>query len=88
MTAATVHLRWVDALPPAHPVRGTVIFDHHAIADALRSEPGRWAMLPDLPNSISTSIRSGTHAAYRPAGAFDAAVRQGNLYVRYVGGRR
>jgi hypothetical protein len=77
-------MRWVDELPPPAG-RSRHRHDHNLIAAALREQPGRWAMLPDLPVSHTASISSGVNAAYRPAGEFEAVSRNGVLYARYQG---
>ncbi len=79
-----IHLRWVDELPPRADRAPTM--RHHIVAEALRQRPGCWAMLPDFEPNWSSAIRSGSNAAYRPGGSFEAVARQGRLYARYVGG--
>lgn len=87
---ATVHLRWVDELPPpglSVPRLNRIPpgFDHRLVADTLRFRPGAWAMLPDLPANYTPSINGGANMAYRPGGSFEAVARQGVLYARFVG---
>lgn len=63
-------------------------------AEALRDNPGRWAKYPHTPTSQAGAsatahlIRAGHPSAAKPfrGGDFDAAVRQGVLYVRFIGG--
>lgn len=91
MTSTTAHLRWVDDLPPpgpAVPAPGRIPdgYAHAAVAETLRSRPGWWAMLPDLPQAYSAQIAAGVNVAYRPGGSFEAVSRQGVVYARYVGG--
>lgn len=80
----TVHVCWNDGDPPP---RGQVdLLPHGAYAEALKAQPGRWAVLPDLPASAVPAMKDGAASAYRPAGAFEAVVRNGQVYARYVGG--
>src|SRR4051812_47957991 len=67
----------------------------HDAATALRDRPGEWAHLDTLPNlnratSLGHRIRTGKHAAFRPAGAFEARARSAgdgtaHVYARYIG---
>ncbi len=83
-------VRWKN--PPASRP-STLGFDSHAIAAALRSCPGVWALVLERGNSSYvgqiTKGRSGT--AFRPAGTFEATSRWDNgvcnIYARYVGER-
>jgi len=59
--------------------------DHDAIADALRLRPGKWARICNGAAFSASAIRSGALRAYRPSGSFEAAVRCGATYLRYVG---
>lgn len=59
-----------------------------AFAAALRSNPGRWAKYPGESSSRSAynrayQVRKGSLAAFRD-GTFEAAVREGVLYVQHV----
>ena len=63
---------------------------HHAIADALRSHPGEWALILTSSTTATAGVmashmRNGHMAAYTPAGAFEATSRGKNVYARYVG---
>lgn len=63
------------------------------VAEACRARPGEWALLGEFVSSKAAQIKSGTTAAFRPAGDFDATTRRvdgnpagrTNIYVRYVG---
>ncbi|MEV0445523.1 hypothetical protein AB0I84_08890 [Streptomyces spectabilis] len=67
----------------------------HETAAALRDRPGEWAHVDTHPNSNRASnqahrIRTGKLAAFRPAGAFEATIRNDgedviNVYARYTG---
>lgn len=80
---------FVDA-PPA-PTHGRNPI-YRAFADALRENPGRWAVWPGrFKNRSSTSaqasnIKRGTLRNF-PEGEFDAVTREGKLYVRFIGGQ-
>lgn len=80
----TAHVRFVDALPGR--VRRQNLINHELIAAELRSQPGRWALLPDIPGHYAGNIKGGYIRAYQPAGSFDARMEQGELYARYIGG--
>jgi hypothetical protein len=79
---------WAD--PP--PQMGEPVWSE--LADKLRAEPGRWALLgAQLARSTAHHIQTGRYAAFRPAGSFQTMVRntQGNradVYVRFRGKRR
>lgn len=79
-------------LPPGQQAK------YQADADKLRAKPipMRWALWKsynaDQARSLAAmaaDVKTGTYAAFRPAGDFEAATRkQGdkvNVYVRYVG---
>lgn len=64
------------------------------IADELRRNPNRWALIAeDYWASLGSFIRSGTYKDFRPAGSFEATARKVNqktgkaerIYARYVG---
>lgn len=65
--------------------------EYLALAEALRQNTGGWAPFPKqyktsgAASNTQYRIRQGMLAAFRPAGHFDAVVRQGVLYVRHVG---
>lgn len=68
-----------------HPYR-----DHRPIAAACRQAPGVWAevgayVTPTSAKSMASFIRTGRLRAYRPARSFEAEVRDGTLWTRYVG---
>jgi hypothetical protein len=76
---------WAD--PP--PQSGEPVWSE--LADQLRGEPGRWALLgQQLARSTAWHIQQGRYAAFRPAGDFQARVRntngnRGDIYVRFLG---
>lgn len=56
------------------------------LAEALRANPSRWAMLAyGLAPQLAHEIQAGVLAPFRPAGAFEAVTRHGTIYARYVG---
>lgn len=79
----TAHVRWVDQLPDR--AAKSPPFDHETIAAVLRTQPHRWALLPGLSGQCAASISSGVLRPYRPSGSFQATMRRGCLYARYVG---
>lgn len=82
MTLAADGPVWAD--PP--PVLGEPVWSE--LANELRANPGRWALLGEqLARSAAYHIQQGRYAAFRPAGAFEARVRNTNgsradIYVR------
>lgn len=76
--------------PPDH---GNSSADWDGIAAALKARPGEWAVIHHSNNnSISTRIKSGVAASFRPAGAFEARAisvrdraKKFDIYARYVG---
>ncbi|MGB8946502.1 MAG: hypothetical protein WCD21_40650 [Streptomyces sp.] len=63
-------------------------------AEALRGRPGEWAHVDSHPNLNRATnqghrIRTGKHAAFRPAGAYEAQTRStregADVYARYIG---
>lgn len=80
-----VQVTWLPDGPPAldHAARDEI--DHAHLAARLRSRPGAWAELEDVPAYTAHGIRMGTLTAYRPGGSFEAFGRSGVLYARYVG---
>lgn len=83
-TATTV---WAD--PPEQTVEPV----WSELSAQLREEPGRWALLgTQLARSTAWHIQTGRYAAFRPAGTFEARVRntngnRGDVYVRFLGKR-
>lgn len=86
-------VRWEDPPPPMHPGHEWTLGTYTALADELRSRPGRWAVIFEGPKSersaLATHVRHGVLTAFTPPGDFDAAarVRDGvrTVYARYVG---
>lgn len=72
---------WVDWPPPDTRGSRDADVDHAATAAALRRRPGQWAWLIGF--ASASVVRTG--AAYRPSGSYEAVVRHGHLYVRYIG---
>lgn len=83
----TKSIVFVDELPPPAPR----VRKHQAFADALRANPGRWALFRENENGQARvyMINRGSTAAFT-YGAFEAkgvALGMGryDVYVRYVG---
>lgn len=81
----SVILRWEDPPPPRRGFgdrgRWAENADLRAIADELRANPGRWAVVAEAANPGSaTHIRTGHYVAFRPVGHFEATLR--GLQVR------
>ena len=82
-------VEFVDKLPP-----GIGAWDSFSrreaehFAEALRANPGRWAVHPGGPRNesaaraLSSRINRGKIAAF--AEGFEAAARQGTVYVRFL----
>lgn len=61
--------------------------EHAAI---LRKNPGKWARILEEDKVESAqhrayAMRSGKYVAFRPAGSFEATLRGGEVYARFVG---
>lgn len=55
-------------------------------AQALREQPGRWAVWPSEKSSgVQTRLKQGAYTAFRPPEQFEAIWRSGKTYVRYIG---
>jgi len=85
-------IRWEDPPPYQPRARKGDGEDHRAFAHELKGRPGDWAVLPwPVAQAVVTAaqIRSGSLAAYRPGGDFEAVSRTANgmtrVYARYVG---
>lgn len=82
-------LEFVEELPGQST--GRYNDKYRDLAATLAENPGRWAnVVPgDVsdqgPSTIALQIRNGTFKAFRPYGHFEATVRRGKLFARYVG---
>lgn len=75
------------------PIPPTV--DWHAIAEALKTRPGQWALVAtDVDEQHVWRIKNGRNSAFRKRGRYEAAIENrgayrhrhhGDLYVRYMG---
>jgi hypothetical protein len=80
---------FVDDLPPLPSVAGKAVSAALVrFADDLRANPGRWACYPNpltkrSAATIAQNIKRGKAPAFRD-GTFEAAIREGVLYVRAV----
>jgi hypothetical protein len=56
------------------------------VADTLRARPGKWAKVTPRgkPQFFVNAVRAGLLVAF-PAGEFEAALRDGEAWVRYIG---
>lgn len=60
------------------------------VADALKANPGEWALIGRKSPSTAAVIKNGLTKAFRPAGSFDSVTRNGDgrkadIYARYIG---
>ncbi|MGW0731886.1 hypothetical protein [Streptomyces sp. NPDC002851] len=86
-----MHARF-EPLPATHGNQ-----DAYDTAAALRERHDEWAHIANLGNlnratNLSYRIRTGRHAAFRPAGTFEARARSvddgtADVYARYIGDR-
>lgn len=84
----TLDLVWED---PPKPVR---TLKHVDIAEALRANPGQWALWPHALSgtnacyNLQRDIRNGVRGAF-PRGEFEASARVAGgdwkLYIRFIG---
>lgn len=77
-------------LPPAGR-ESQIQHVREAVAE-LKARPGEWAIVARKPkqtsaNSFARKVRDGI-GSWRPAGAFEAAVRGTDVWARYVGGEK
>lgn len=94
LTEQPTVIRWEEPPPSARggagrePSRRFV-----AIADQLRANPGRWALIQETEqhgkSGLATHIRLGAIVAFAPCGDFDAVTRRvgdvTRVYARYLG---
>lgn len=88
-------IRWEEPPPLIRGVRrpAAVTAAERAlrIAAELRARPGQWGVIAEGANSrvLTTRIRNGVVAVWRPAGAYEAVCRSVDgritVYARYVG---
>lgn len=87
-------LRWEDPKPSLQPrENGYSRSRYRDIADELRAQQGRWAVIAEFSGrnrtALATHISRGAIGCFRPAGDFDAVSRQvfglTTIYARYVG---
>lgn len=87
----TINVEWVEELPPAKS-RGRQS-RYEEFAAVLRENPQRWAKWPKVYSSPSSAhamrsnIATGNKGAPPPmrTGKWEAEVREGLLYLRYLG---
>jgi hypothetical protein len=85
-------VRW-ESPPPAKGKGSTEPSSAFAdIADELRANPGRWAVVKEQPgrySGLATHIRMGQMICFTPSGDFEATTRRLGertvVYARYVG---
>lgn len=80
---------------PETPIAGTIDVPTPApipthwqrVADLLRQTPGQWRRIntPAAATVATTNITRGVLAPFRPAGAFEAVRRDGDLFAIYLG---
>jgi hypothetical protein len=84
-----MELEFVDELPGS--AQGRYNDKYQELAKALIANPKRWAGVAGgqlggaSPHAAAQVIRDGKAAAFRPFGEFEASVRGGQLFARYVG---
>jgi hypothetical protein len=84
-------VEWAEPPTPVRYKRSNV--DWASIADALRANPGEWAVVARNVNPSSvTHMRQGRLKAFEPAGSFEASGQGRNengqtaeVYARFVG---
>lgn len=84
----TMEILWEE--PPEDAEDSGKRSKYRVFAAALRTNPGRWAVLPTTSKSVSsakntaTSIRLGKLSGFAPAGAFETKTHETKIYVRCV----
>lgn len=76
--------------PPDDRRNGGPQVRHLGVAEELRANPGKWALVfTNVAQPTVTSIRTGRLKAFSPPGAFEATSRLVDgvvhIWVRYVG---
>jgi len=87
-----VPIEWAEP-PPAAIGRSGGPLKFADFADALRANPGRWAVLSRgiKSSGLAGSVAHANLAAFRPKGSFEGVSRKAadgkgfDIYVRYVG---
>lgn len=87
-----MNMQWKEP-PPAGTSRNAD--KYMEIADELRRNPGKWAMIGRMSAQNASNIKDGRLAAFRPRGTFEATYRNisksevgpdtADIYARYVG---
>lgn len=90
-------IRW-ERPPPTQARNGGRPADSYssryaAIADELRANPGRWAVIDEFTGNhnrgLATKIRLGSMLCFTPAGDFESVSRRSDgvvlTYARYLG---
>jgi hypothetical protein len=72
-------ITWED--PPRTKPRN----DWGKIAETLRANPGKWAVIETASTAYCAFIRQGRTKAFQPAGSFEATLQNHKLYARYIG---
>lgn len=84
-------IKWEN---PAPQSKGQSLYDWEAIAEYLKSNPGKWALIDDdAPRSMPGQIKRGVYAHLRPIEEWETTSRandkgkknRGKVYLRYVG---
>lgn len=85
-------IRWEEPPPPRTGMnRSTSVSHYSAVADELRANPGRSAVVREGPNGkgLANHIKTGGVRCFTPAGDFDATFRVvngvGTVYAVYLG---
>lgn len=87
-------VRWEDPPGPRRETSRRGPRSRYAeLAEQLRGNPGRWAVILETPqrgqSALATQIRMGGLTCFTPCGDFDARTIRANgittIYARYVG---
>lgn len=82
MTDDEIEIEWIDQLPPRSEAVGAL----YRIASALRSNPGRWAKVPKVCNTVSTATTSANVMRKEyPLPDWEITTRGTMIYARYLG---
>lgn len=90
MSSDGLTFEWSPTAPTVTPRRGRgASMEWNKPAEMLAEHPNEWAIVfrGDHKNAlvISSRIRSGRLAAFKPAGHYESAEENGAVFARYVG---
>jgi hypothetical protein len=83
--------RWVDEMPIQSRRSPNERYNWYEIADDLRADPGRWALVAEnVPRSHASQIRAGQKKAFQPPEDWLVQTKgprgtRGDIYMAFIG---